>query len=448
VNTSTASAVIQPGMNWRPDHAGARLDPVRRQLTVASLPRPRPSHPARLHGAPELIASLFTVALADVEANQVQLNGQTFFGAGKTFGPMMYERDISYSGVLALNRLYPDIMLQSLRYTRRLRLKLGFTVSRQCDLRPLGIDCTVLDCSEQQFMQTHFTNSYSRRTDDPVWLWSVDDLLQHQPQFIPEHLPWAYQTGEQFFAEFYAPFFDPADGLYRGQATFIDAHYADDDPATAYPLGWSMQDCIRIKAASTNCLYYRAMLAMKRFATLLGRDDQARQWAARADSLAQSIRRHLTRPDGSLTYFKHVDGTLEPRGEALGAALAVLFGVVKPANAHAVLKPFTMTDHGVPLLVPFLDRPEFYHNRSSWPFVDRFVLWAKQVATGQSTGLEAVHAVARSCTESGTFYEVVDFATGCPTGSRQTLWTASSFLGAVLEAAPTQGWTLRPAPAA
>jgi hypothetical protein len=444
VNTSTASAVIQPGMNWRPDHAGARLDPVRRQITLANLPRTRPVNPARLHGAAELIARLFDVALADVESNQVQLDGQTFFGAGKTFGPMMYERDISYSGVLALNRLYPDVMLQSLRYTRRLRLKLGFTVSRQCDLRPLGIDCTVLDCSEQQFMQKHLTNSYSRRTDDPVWLWSVDDLFQHQPHLMAEHLQWAYQTGEKFFADFYAPFFDPSDGLYRGQATFIDAHYADDDPATAYPLGWSMQDCIRIKATSTNCLYYRAMLAMKRFAALLGRNEQALHWASRAEALAQSIRRHLTRADGSLTYFKHADGTLEPRCEALGAALSVIVGIIDPDRADAVLRPFGLTDHGVPLLVPFLDRPAFYHNRSSWPFVDRFVLWARQIATGQSTALDAVHAVARSCTDSGTFYEVVDFATGCPTGSRQTLWTASAYLGAVLDAAPSQGWSVRP----
>lgn len=309
-----------------------RISDAHGAIGVEDLPDPQPRHPLRLQGTTPLIERLWRIALDDIERNLVTTDDGIYFGAGANFGFTVYTRDISYAGMLALNRLYPDQMLASLEFTRRLRRRLGFTVARGYVVPEIAAPWQEEDMEEQQFRLRHRTNSYTRRTDDVVWLWCAADLLG-RTQAPMERWRWLYTTGEENFRDFYAPFRDPDDGLYRGQASFIDVHFRDHQ-ATGYPQDWSIADCVLIKSLSTNSLYVLGHRAMATAARHLGLTAQAEDWDRRADAIAVNLRAALRREDGSLAWCLDRHGRRLDRCEALGSALAVLAGVVRGEEAR------------------------------------------------------------------------------------------------------------------
>jgi len=144
--------------------------------------------------------------------------------------------------------------------------------------------------------------------------------------------------------------------------------------------------------------------------------------------LKDAIRRQLRREDGTLSYFKDKQGVLQERREALGCALAVLSGVVTGGEATAALKDYPVTDGGVPLFHPFFPEPDWYHNNSSWPFVDTFFLKALEVFDGVDRSAQNAALLARTCIGNGSFHEVTDYRTRAVRGSGSQLWTAAAFL--------------------
>ncbi len=395
------------------------------QAGIVALPDPVPAHPARLKGAAPLLDRLWRIALYDVEANIVRHGNQEYFGAGNEFGSIVYTRDISYAGILGLNRLYPAIMQASLAHTRRVRLQLGFTVPRAYYVPELLAQWALENTTEDAFLRAHHTNNFMRRTDDVIWLWAAHDLAVSQGE--QSGWRWLYDTGKTCFEQLYTPLFDPADGLYRGQASFIDIHF-EDRKATGYPQEWDIADCVRIKAVSTNALYYLGLSTMADAARRLGATDEAAQWSTRAADLKAAIRQELLEPDGTFTYYKAADGTLSEQREALGTALAVLAGIVTGEEAQRAVAGYPVTSSGVPIFWPFFPDDSCYHNNAAWPFVDTFFLWALEKATGQDQKPHLLALLARTCNAQGTFFELADFRDGRVKGSSRQLWTAASFI--------------------
>ncbi|MEM1028542.1 MAG: hypothetical protein AAGJ38_10705 [Planctomycetota bacterium] len=419
----------------RNDELGPK--PSRRRSTPAHTPvQVSPSPSATADRVPEPthdeIAELYAVAIADIESNMVSIDGDRYFGAGKVFGPMVYTRDIAYSGLLGLNRLYPEMMDASLRYTRRVRRDVGWKVPRAVDLQPLGIACDVLDCTEGEFMRRYCTNSFPRRTDDVVWIWAAHDLYQTHSEFADWE--WLLNTGAYFFDAFYDRLFDSEIGLYRGQASFIDIHYGSGSLSSGYPSEWSMLDCLRIFASSTNALYVKAMKCLGDAADRVGRPETAASWISKADHLAAKLRELFILDDGRVTYFLNEDGTPEPRTEALGACLFVLLGIFEaPTLAETALNALVWNKHGLSLIQPPWENDHFYHNHSSWPFVEAFYYRAAAFL-GDDNALDCgIRQLATSCTPEGNFFEVTDVRTGQRTGSTRQLWTASAYAGLCLE---------------
>ena len=394
-------------------------------IRVDDLPDPQPRCPRRLTNTTPLMERLWRIALSDIEKNIVETDAGKYFGAGKGFGATVYTRDIAYSGILGLNRLYPDLMLDSIRHTREVRAKLMFRVPE--GQAPRGIDAPWIEeaCDEREFQRKWHTNSYSRATDDVVWLWCAADLLAEAG--LDHEWGWLYKTGERFFSEFYRPFFDADDGLYFGQASFIDIHFAD-HKATGYPQDWSGEDCIMVKSLSTNCLYVLGLNAMAQAARQLGRDAEATAWDERGRQLKHAIRRELRRDDGAFLYFKDRNGQRQNRREALGASLAVISGVAAGKDMEPALRDYPVTDGGVPLFHPFFDNDTWYHNNSSWPFVDTFFIKAQEMADGICRAAQNAALLARTCIKDGTFHEVTDYRSREVKGSKSQLWTAAAFI--------------------
>ncbi len=408
---------------------GFEVEDSLRKTTLQDIPEKTPKNDLVLTEGNDITKKLWKAALADVESNIVETPQGRYFGAGKEFGLLVYTRDISFSGVLALNELYPQEMFSSLKVTRDVRLALGLKVSKGYVVPAIKGNWQEEDISEPEFIREHKTNSYTRRTDDVIWLWAARDLFEKNPALAD--WDWLYDKGSQSFETLYWPFYDTSDGLFRGQSSFIDIHYTD-NKATGYPQDFSVADCVLIKALSTNCLYYQGMLSMAAASERLGKSDDKVLWQERAEKLKQAILSQLDLGNGTFSYFKDKTGNLQPRRDALGSALLVLSGIVEGEDAKKCLAGYPESWAGIPILYPFFPWKTFYHNNTAWPFVDTFYLWAKGIAYGKDyTGYNAA-LLARTCFDGQTFRELVNFKTREPYRSASQLWTASSFLNVCL----------------
>lgn len=405
-----------------------------RTVTLADMPKTDHLNTTRLHNVTPMTQKLWDMALRDAEVNIVSTkNGDKYFGAGRTFGMTVFERDISFSGILALNKLYPDIMLSSLKFTRDLRLKLGLQVCRGLAVKEIkGNWIEDKAMTQKQFVDKYHTHPYTRRTDDVVWMWAAYDLFENNPRMADWQ--WFYNTSHACFEKLYNPFFDPSDGLYRGQAAFIDIHEIDHQ-TTGYPMDFTESDCVLVKALSTNALYYQALKDMASVCQKLGKDTEAAEWSKKAESLRKAIIKNLRFKDGSFTYFKDKNGIMQPRREALGAALAVITGVVKGEDARKCLAGYPISWAGIQLLYPFYpdDQKRVYHNNTSWPFVDTFFMWAKEIADGKDYTAQNAAMMAR-ITKDGSFREIVDWITKEPSRSKNQLWSAAGFMNVCFRA--------------
>lgn len=169
------------------EHEGVAMDSttiydVIDTFGIQALPKVKPRLQLQLQNASSLTDRLFSIALNDIELNIVKFEGKEYFGAGAHFGPMVYTRDIALSGVLGVNDLYPDIILQSLKLTRNLRRELGFTIAKNEDYfsEVINAPFQISELSGREFMDAYHTNSYVRRTDDVVW--SKPEILPNDPK--------------------------------------------------------------------------------------------------------------------------------------------------------------------------------------------------------------------------------------------------------------------------
>ena len=415
--------------------------------SLVKLPNPEPKCRVRLQGdVTPLTERLWKIALDDAEHNLVTSeSGTVYFGAGSQYGLRIYERDIAVSGVLGLNRFYPEVMLSSLKVAREIRKELGYKVSAPHVVSEIDAPWEVIAKIDKEIMAKYRTNSYTRRTDDVAWLWAVDDLFTLHPELAD--WKWLVENGELFFKLFYAPWFDIGDGLYRGQALFHDIQ------SSAYPKGMTIADCVLLKSLSTNCLYYRGLQAMVKACEKSGRPaNEKQQWLDRAAALKVAIQKELTKPDGTLAYYKDRHGKLMLNRSGYATAFAVIFGIVEGEAAKAAYAGFPTPDNGIPLFFPFIadtDGSE-WHNHASWPFCDTFFLWGKSIADGKDYTDYNAALLARSVGTAikpkkakadqaeadsfGSFHEYITLPDGLISGSGRQLWSAAAYLNVCIRA--------------
>jgi hypothetical protein len=402
-------------------------------ITVEDLGDPQPKHPLRLKNVTPMTDAIWRAALENCEASLVEFEGKRYFAAGAEWGIRVYTRDISYGGILGANRIFPKEMMQTLKVTRERRRNLGFRVSNEHHvIHAIKAPWKAEGMGELAFLKKYRTNSYSRRTDDVVWLWCAEDLLLVKSDTPMEEWEWLYSEGKWFFENMYAPFFDKSDGLYWGQATYVDIGYS------GYPMGKdpafkSSADCVMIKALSTSSLYFQGLSVLARTARRLGKDEEAEVWRSRAEALQVSIIKALGRPDGTLACYKDKLGKTHDRREALGTAIAVLTHVVEGEDAKRAIATYPITEWGVPTFTPWLDNKTAYHNNASWPFVTALFMRALENATGEDyTDMHAA-LLARACRprnkQKGAFAELINHRNGGkPAGRNKQLWSAAAYI--------------------
>ncbi|MBN2713068.1 MAG: hypothetical protein JXR97_11655 [Planctomycetes bacterium] len=397
-------------------------------ISIDDLPDRSPKSSVRLKNPTPFMEKLWRCALYDVESNICRIDKGFYFaagGRGKGWNGMVFTRDLGFSGILGLNRLYPQEMYDSIRTTREVRLSIGLRVDREHYHPDLPFEQE--DLSEEEYKQKYGTNPYARRSDDVLWLWWAEDLFS-QHFDTEENWTWLYETGNCCFEKLYNPFYNQETGLYKGQSSFVDI------AGNGYPESFGLhtikakRNCLTIESSSTNCLYYKGMKIMASLAKRLGKEEEHGDWERRAEKLRNAIRVKLLHPDGTVSYFKHEDQHLEQRQHCLATAFAVICGVLDGEAARDAVKDYPVAWWGVPLIYPFFPNGKCYHNNSAWPFCDAFFLRAREKALGIDESARELALLARSC-RGDTFHEWTNFHTKIPSGKSAQLWTIAPFIG-------------------
>jgi hypothetical protein len=380
---------------------------------------------------------MWNIALHDVELNLITNDYGTYFAAGRRYTDRVYTRDIAFAGILGLNAIYPKEMLNSLRVTRDIVAKMGYKVSRQEVIEEINAPWEVIAEDKKEIMAQYRSNSITRRTDDVVWIWAVDDLFKSHPEVADWN--WFYLNGKRNFDELYAPWFDKTDGLYKAQNTFHDLQ------SSAYPIGYTQADCVLLKSTSTNCLYYKALLSLANAAGKCNLPEESKVWNEKAEALKADIIKELMLPDGTFTYYKDRYGKVMPNQHNLGTAFAIIFGIVDGKAAGKAIANYPATEFGTPLQFPYIDNIGD-HNQASWPFCDTFFLIAKEIAEKNDYTAYNAALLARTMGTKlepnkdpewggfGSFHEKVKLPSGLISGSGSQLWTSAAFINVCLRA--------------
>ena len=253
--------------------------------------------------------------------------------------------------------------------------------------------------------------------------------------------------------------YDPADGLYTGEQSFLDWR------EQSYP-EWTATNTVHIgmsKALNTNLVHLRAMEVASAFADLEGDGDAAARYAGWADALREAIRDELWLEDeGMFSTFKTtvLDPAPTRRFDLLGSSFAVMFGVADSDQAASILANYPHYGPGAPVHWPQQQLTPIYHNRGEWPFVTAYWLRAAKVADNDAVASRMVRALVRGAALNLSNMELLDAAHGSPwqdegpysgpvNNSQRQLWSVAAYVSMIhhtifgLEATP-EGLDIRP----
>jgi len=310
----------------------------------------------------------------------------------------------------------------------------------------------------QVVQDTGTGGSYPVSSDRVSWALGAWTLLQHldgdeRTAFRDRALEALRNTAEHDRAIV----FDPRDGLYRGEQSFLDWR------EQTYP-EWTAGDVVHIgmsKALGTNLLHLRALEVTAALAEEAG-DDPSR-YAGWADDLRAAIRDVFWLEDEGL-FSTYVTTELDPapvrRYDLLSSAFAVLFGVATDAQAERILESYPHYGPGGVVVWPQQQLTRIYHNRGEWPFVTAYWLRAAKAADNDAVAERMVNALVRGAAINLSNMENFEAASGAAwvdegdysgpvVNSQRQLWSVAGYLSMVhhtvfgLEAEP-DGLHVRP----
>ena len=256
--------------------------------------------------------------------------------------------------------------------------------------------------------------------------------------------------------------FDAADGLYRGEASFLDWR------EQSYS-AWIVDDLASLassKALSTNLAHYKALKLAAMLAREQGQTTTADKYAAWAAALKYAINRRFWLPDAgmyaSLT-GPHFDGAPLHQFDWLGQSLAIVTGVADAAQTRSILARYPHGRYGPPVIFPQQPGRPIYHNRAIWPFVTAYGLRAAAIGKNVAVADAAYASLMRGAALNLSNVENLEWLSGQPLlldetqpalsgpviNSRRQLWSVGAYLGMVIESVfgvstDARGLSLRP----
>ena len=219
-------------------------------------------------------------------------------------------------------------------------------------------------------------------------------------------------------------------GLYRGESSFLDWR------EQTYPKWMSNADIYSSQNLATNVLHYQAHIILAKMAKEL--DKPHKEFDNQAVAIKKAINKQLWQADKGY-YAQYLYGrnylNISPRFEALGEALAVLFGVADSAQATQIFAHAPLTTYGVTCIYPQISGIPPYHNNAVWPFVQSYWNLAAAKAGNEQAlnrGLAAIYrASALFLSNYENFVAQTGDFLGTEINSDRMLWSMAGNLAMV-----------------
>ncbi len=333
----------------------------------------------------------------------------------------VWTRDTAYAVLLGLGSLDPT----------RARNSLEFKTSE----RRGGGD-------RQIVQDTGTGGSYPISTDRVVWAMGAWELLKYlDGAERSAFLDLAYEAIANTAEHDRLVVYDSADGLYRGEQSFLDWR------EQSYP-AWVATDTVQIgmsKALSTNVGHYHLLWVAAQLAAEKGHSAESTKVQGWADDLRSAITSHfyLSGP-GLLSTFSttFLDESPTEQHDLLGSSLAVIFGVGSAEQRASVVASYPHLPKGAPVMWPQQKDVPIYHNRGIWPFVT--ALWARAAQQTENAGAvtRAAHSLIRGAALNLSNMESFEAVTGAAylddgaysgpvVNSQRQLWSVAGYISLV-----------------
>ncbi|MCZ8049073.1 MAG: hypothetical protein GPI90_04480 [Microcystis aeruginosa K13-05] len=425
-----------------------KLSDSQREIYQDYLPNPRtieelPSSP-NLQSNRLWFDALYALALQEVRDASVNQISDGAFNDGNPlpapeggffetglFWTYVWTRDTSYAVDLGLGVLDPIRALNSLSFKLSERREGG------------GL---------QIVQDTGTGGSYPISTDRVVWSFGARTLLrQLQGEQRDNFAKKAYEALKNTIEQDRQVIFEPQDGLYRGEQSFLDWR------EQSYPQ-WVAEDPVQIgmsKALSTNACHLSALLLAASLAGELGETATKQKYSKWAEELRQAIRTHLYLPDQQLysTFITTAfDGGPAHQYDLLGSSLAILLDIADQTQAAQIVANYPHLPQGAPVIWPQQRDIPIYHNQAIWPFVTAYWLKAAKKVKNDAAVNLGVTSLIRGAALSLSNMENFDAVSGLVelqnqpakepvVNSPRQLWSVAGYLSMVHELIFGLSWT-------
>ncbi|MDQ3395279.1 MAG: glycogen debranching protein [Bacteroidota bacterium] len=353
-------------------------------------------HP-QYHSEFTLLEALYNMSLEEMEENVEP--DKTFRTGAEWVG--VWTRDISYSAILSLAMLHPEICrLSLLRKVQNMRI----------------------------VQDTGTGGAYPVSTDRVVWgiaAWEIF-LVTGDKEWLKE----AYEILKNSIEDDLVNAYNPASGLYKGESSFLDWR------EQSYPRWMQPVDIFESESLGTNAVHYQALMTLYNMSNLLYGKKSSEKYYEQAKKLKVSINDKLWIDDKGY-YGQYLYGRkykiLSPRAEALGEALCVLYDIADPKRQKVIMEHTPVLDYGIPSIFPQIPNVPSYHNNGIWPFVQAFWTIAAGKVKNETAVMDSLSALYRAAALFLSNKENFVAGTGNDDGTQfnsdRQLWSVAGTLG-------------------
>ncbi|AKU97519.1 Six-hairpin glycosidase-like protein [Labilithrix luteola] len=387
-----------------------------------------------VHTGSDLFDALYQLALDEAKENSV---ASIQDGAFRSGAPLACSPD----GCFETGRKWTYVWTRDTSYAMNLGLawvdapraasSLDFKLSPRRDGTNLQI-----------VQDTGTGGSYPVSSDRVVWALGAREVLRHlSGDARTAFRDRAWSAIKNTITHDRAVVFDPSDGLYRGEQSFLDWR------EQTYP-GWSNPNTVTIaesKSLSTNVTHLIILETGVALATEVGDTASAAELQSRADALRTAIASKFWLEDErQLSTFlpTTLDTAPARRFDLLGTSLAVLENVLPSDEARAAIANYPTLPKGPPVIFPQQQNTPIYHNRAIWPFVTAYWIKAARKVGNGAAFENGVASLLRGAALNLSNMENLEVVTGQPwvddgpnsgpqVNSQRQLWSVGGFIGTV-----------------
>lgn len=394
----------------------------------------RPALPLIRTGS-DLFDGLYALTIDDAKLNSVsqirdwsfdvrETMNRDYFQTGQKW-TYVWTRDISYSVDLGLASLDPERCVNSLLFK---------TTSFKADVGG--------PYSNQIVQDTGSGGSYPVSTDRVVWAIAADTLLDYlDGDRRAEFLDKAWKVMQDTIEHDRQLIYDPADGLYRGEQSFLDWR------EQSYPM-WTKENVLAIarsKALSTNIGHYCLLRTAAKIAEIKDIESMPYRYSNWANQLKDAINKEFYDADKGLYRSIILDDEAKirlNRYDLLGESLAIIFGIADDLQAKNIIANYPQGKFGPSVVWPQDRDVPIYHNHAIWPFVTAYWLKASAITSNHDAINYAVDSLVRGTALNLSNMENLDMVTGRAyakvngidgpvINSQRQLWSVAGYMSMV-----------------